>query len=64
MVDGSKHCWNLNDSTFSIFIDHCEDNWLTKKDSVLDKLILKTVDTLTADDKYSLLNKDSLMQPI
>ena len=27
MVNGSKHCWNLNDSTFTIFIDACEDNW-------------------------------------
>ena len=21
-----KHCWNLNDSAFAIFIDTCEDN--------------------------------------
>ena len=26
MVNGPKHCWNLNDSTFTIFIDPCEDN--------------------------------------
>ena len=26
MVIGPKHCWNLNDSTFTIFIDPCEDN--------------------------------------
>ena len=26
MVNGPKHCWNLNDSTFTIFIDHCECN--------------------------------------
>ena len=24
MVIGPKHCWNLNDSTFTIFIDPCE----------------------------------------
>ena len=30
MVNGSKHCWNLNESIFTIFIDHCEGNWLTK----------------------------------
>ena len=24
MVNGSKHYWNLNDSTFPIFIDPCE----------------------------------------
>ena len=26
MVKGPKPCWNLNDSTFIIFIDHCEGN--------------------------------------
>ena len=25
MVKGPKHCLNLNDSTFKIFIDHCEE---------------------------------------
>ena len=24
MVNGPKPCWNLNNSTFAIFIDHCE----------------------------------------
>ena len=23
MANGSKHCWNLNESTFTIFINHC-----------------------------------------
>ena len=26
MVNGPKHCLNLNNSTFTIFIDHREDN--------------------------------------
>ena len=26
MVNGPKHCWNLNESTFTIFIDHCQGN--------------------------------------
>ena len=26
MVKWPKHCWNLNDSTFNIFIDTCESN--------------------------------------
>ena len=26
-VNGQKHCWNLNDSTFIIFIDQCEGSW-------------------------------------
>ena len=24
MVNGSKHCWNLNESTFTIFIHPCK----------------------------------------
>ena len=30
MVNGSKHCCNLDDRTFTIFIDHCEHNSLEK----------------------------------
>ena len=30
MVNAPKHCWNLNDSSFTIFIDHCEGKCLTK----------------------------------
>ena len=30
MVNGPKHCWNLNDSTFTIFIDRCEENHALK----------------------------------
>ena len=26
MVNGPKHSFNLNESTFTIFIDHCEGN--------------------------------------
>ena len=26
MGNGQKHCWNLKDSTFTIFIDYFEDN--------------------------------------
>ena len=26
MLNGPKKCWNLNDSTFTIFIDPCESN--------------------------------------
>ena len=28
MVNGPKHCWNLHRSTFIIFIDHCQGNWI------------------------------------
>ena len=26
MVNGFKHCWNLNDSSFIIFFDNADDN--------------------------------------
>ena len=29
-ADGLKHCSNLNDSTFIIFINHCESNCVGK----------------------------------
>ena len=28
MVNVRKQCWNLHRSTFPIFIDHCQNNWL------------------------------------
>ena len=31
MVNGPKHCWNLNDSTFTIFIDPGESNSGSKR---------------------------------
>ena len=30
MVNAPKHYWNLHGRTFTIFIDHCEANWLAK----------------------------------
>ena len=30
MVNGPKHCCNLDDDTFTILIDHCERNWVGK----------------------------------
>ena len=30
MVKGLKHCWNLDDSTFTIFIDHRENSLVGK----------------------------------
>ena len=30
MVNAPKHRWNFDGSTFTIFIDQCEDNWLSK----------------------------------
>ena len=33
MVNVSKHSFNLNDSKFTIFIDHSESNWVEKSHS-------------------------------
>ena len=30
MANGSKHCSNINDSTFTIFIIHCEGSCIGK----------------------------------
>ena len=30
IASGSKHCRNLNESTFTIFINPCEDNYVGK----------------------------------
>ena len=33
MISRLKHCWNLHDSTFIKFIDHCEGNWVERNPS-------------------------------
>ena len=30
MVRGTKNCWNLNHTTFTIIVDHRESNWVGK----------------------------------
>ena len=52
MVNGPKHCWNQNDSTFTIFIDPCQvwnpgwkglSEWYAKcKDRLLTHFLLMT----------------------
>ena len=65
MVNGLKHCCNMHDGTFTIFIDHCEHNSVKKKSVlVLCNILILFVNTLTADEKYSLLNRENLTQPI
>ena len=65
MVNGPKHCWNLNGGTFVIFIDHCERNWVSKGSVLAIWNIWRLfVYTLTAYKKYSVLNREYLTQPI
>ena len=60
MVYGPKHCWNLRNSTFTIFLDHCESKSLV----LICKILGLLVNTLTADDKYSPLNRHNLFQDL
>ena len=60
----TKHCWTLNGATFTIYIDHCENNWVGKYLIVISKFLRLFLNTLTADGRYSLLNRDNLRKPI
>ena len=55
-VNRPKNFSNRNDVTFSIFIVNCAVNWVWK-------VLTLFVNTFTADDKYSLLDRDNLTQP-
>ena len=60
--EGNKHCWNQEGTTFSLFIDHCEGNWV---DLLLIREVLKVfLNAMTARDKYSLRNRNNLTEPI
>ena len=67
MLNGAKHCLNLHSSTFNIFTDQYSIlttfSW-EKYFLVISKILGQFDSTLTADDKYSLVNRDNLMQPI
>ena len=59
-----KHCWNLRDSSFFIFWSLWDNLGSKKSLLVKSKVLGLFVETLTADDKYSLCNKDILQQLI
>ena len=64
MVNVPKHCRNLNDGTFTRFIDKWRNlNW-KRSVLVIWKILRLFVNTLTAADKYSLLNRGILTEPI
>ena len=65
MVNGPKHCWNLNDTTFTIFIDPSEDKFRSKKSLwVICKILGLLFNPLTPDYRYSLLNRGNLLQHV
>ena len=64
IVNRPKHCWNLNESIYNIY-------WSLKrqlswKKSLLGiwKILRFFVNTLAADYKYSLLNRENLTEPL
>ena len=64
MVNRLKHCFSINDSTFTIFNDHCEGNWVQKSLLVTCKIIRLLLNTTTVDYKYCPLNRDNSTQSI
>ena len=64
ILKGPKHCWNLRDRFFHIFSSLWENFGLKTSLLVILKILGLFLHILTADDKYSLCNKDNLQQPI
>ena len=64
MANGSKHCCNLNGFTFTIFLKHFNFSCLGKVSFSNTQNPKMLVNTLTADDKHYLLNRNNLAQPI
>ena len=64
LVNGPKHWSDLNESAFIILSDHIKVIELQK--SFLDtwKFFRPFLNTLTADDKYSVISKDKWMEKI
>ena len=59
-VNGPKQFSNLNETSFTIFIDLCEYNWGLKFLWLISKIIGLFLDALSADNKYSLLIRENL----
>ena len=65
MVNGRKHCWELNDSTFTTYINPCEgksgsksvSEWYTKTSEM-------SVNPFSADNKYPVPNRCNILQHI
>ena len=65
IVNQPKHWWNLHRNSFTLIKNYCTENWVEKKSLLLIcKILGLPVNTLTTDDKYSLINRDNLTEPI
>ena len=62
MGKGPKHCWNLNDSTFTISTDPSECNSVGKPFFLIWKILGLFVNPLTSDGNYSVLSWGNLLQ--
>ena len=64
-TNGSKHCCNLNNSSLTKFINHCEGGSIEKKFVlVIRKILSLFVNTLTVHEKHYFLPRDNLTQTI
>ena len=65
IINGQNHCCNLDDSTFTIFIDNFEGNWVGKSFfccyAKYSNCLLTYWLPMT---RYSVLNRDNLREPI
>ena len=59
-----KLCWNLRNGSFLYFSPLLDILGSKKSLIVISKIFVLFVYLLTADDRYSLCNKDNLQQPI
>ena len=65
MGNGWKHCCNLNDRTFTIFIKHYQGKYVGKNFFlVIHKILRLFVNIFTADEKHYLLKGDNFAQQI
>ena len=63
VLTGSKHCWNQHGTTITLFCRQFRGKMRYKKSpSVWCEILRLFVNTLTADDKYSGSNMQSLPQ--
>ena len=60
MLNGLKHCLNLDRSIFDIFVDQSEKVSLKNSVLVVYEILTLLVNILTPDDKYSLSVKASV----
>ena len=64
MLKDSKHCWNLHNSTFTIFFINLREIDCKTSLVVISEILGLFGNTLTADDKYSVDNSEKLVQSI